>query len=73
MKLKIGFEMADSSVRFGSVFFIGQSKIEGVPGVHLPHRSDPAPMTLNDALDDGQPDTGAFIFRAAVQALEHPE
>ncbi len=49
---------------FPAVF--GQSKIKGGTLVHLPFRQDSATVMVDNALDDGQTDAGAFILPAAI-------
>jgi hypothetical protein len=42
-----------------------ESKVKGRSFVHLPFRPDPATVTVDNVLDDGQTDAGAFILPAA--------
>jgi len=48
-------------------------KRKGCPLVDFPLSPDPAAMTLDNALDYGQANTGAFVFISTVQSLEDAE
>ena len=52
---------------------VRQSKVKGRSLIHFSLSPDPAAVTLDDALDDGQADAGAFVFFPRVQALEGAE
>jgi hypothetical protein len=49
-----------------------ERKVKGRSLIHFSLSPDPAAVSLDDALDYGQADAGAFVFRANVQALENP-
>jgi hypothetical protein len=51
----------------------GQREVEGRAGADLSFRPDPAAMPGNDALHDGQADTGAFEFILPMKPLEDIE
>ena len=50
-----------------------QGEVEGCPFAQLSLRPDPAAVPVDDALDYGQADAGAFVFLGAVQPLEDAE
>ena len=48
-------------------------KIEGRTFIHFRLGPHTPAMAVDDALDDGQPHTGAFELTEAVQALKDPK
>src|SRR5258706_16264000 len=48
-------------------------EVERGPAIDLGFGPHPATVGQDDALDDRQPDPGAFVVLCAVQALEHAE
>src|SRR4030067_3062358 len=50
-----------------------QGEVEGGSPVDLAFHPDASTVAMDDALNDGQPDAGAFVLIRAVQPLEDSE
>src|SRR5579872_1015908 len=50
-----------------------QSELEGCPFAYFALRPNPAAMSLNDSLDEGEPHSRSVELFGGMQSLEHPE